>query len=167
MPVYKAPVDDVLFLLNDVFHIERFANLPGFAEASRDVVEAIVAEAAKFCEEVLAPLNASGDLQGCRRGEDGTVTTPSGFRDAYRRYVAGGWIGISVPQELGGLGLPGALTQTVNEFLASANMAFTMYAGLTQGAIAAIYGEGLVYLTMLGKRFQRLFRRGVNRERSS
>jgi hypothetical protein len=142
MPVYKAPVDDVLFLLNDVFHIERFANLPGFAEASPDVVQAIVAEAAKFCEEVLAPLNPSGDRQGCRRGEDGSVTTPSGFTDAYRRYVAGGWIGISVPQELGGLGLPGALTQTVNEFLASANMAFAMYPTLTQGAIAALIAHG-------------------------
>ena len=142
MPVYKAPVDDVLFLLNDVFHIERFANLPGFAEASPDVVQAIVAEAAKFCEEVLAPLNPSGDRQGCRRGEDGSVTTPSGFTVAYRRYVAGGWIGISVPQELGGLGLPGALTQTVNEFLASANMAFAMYPTLTQGAIAALIAHG-------------------------
>jgi hypothetical protein len=142
MPVYKAPVEDVLFLLSDVFHIERYANLPGFAEASSDVVEAIVAETAKFCEEVLAPLNAPGDRQGCRRGEDGSVTTPNGFKDAYRRYVAGGWIGISVPQEFGGLGLPGALTQTVNEFLASANMAFAMYPTLTQGAIAALIAHG-------------------------
>jgi acyl-CoA dehydrogenase len=123
MPVYKAPVDDVLFLLNDVFHIERFANLPGFADAAPDVVQAIVAEAAKFCEEVLAPLNRIGDREGCRRGDDGEVATPGGFKDAYRRFVAGGWIGISVPQEFGGLGLPVALTQTVNEFLASANMA--------------------------------------------
>ena len=85
MPVYKAPVDDVLFLLNDVFHIERFANLPGFAEASPDVVQAIVSEAGKFCEEVLAPLNRVGDRQGCRRDADGSVTTPDGFRQAYRQ----------------------------------------------------------------------------------
>ena len=87
MPVYKAPVDDVLFLLNDVFHIERFANLPGFADASPDVVQAIVGEAAKFCEEVLAPLNRVGDEEGCRRGDDGEVATPGGFKDAYRRFV--------------------------------------------------------------------------------
>ena len=142
MPVYKAPVDDVLFLLNDVFHIERFANLPGFADAAPDVVQAIVAEAAKFCEEVLAPLNRIGDREGCRRGDDGEVATPGGFKDAYRRFVAGGWIGISVPQEFGGLGLPVALTQTVNEFLASANMAFAMYPTLTQGAIAVLLTHG-------------------------
>jgi alkylation response protein AidB-like acyl-CoA dehydrogenase len=142
MPVYKAPVEDVLFLLNDVFHIERFANLPGFADATPDVVQAIVGEAAKFCEEVLAPLNQVGDRQGCRRHDDGSVTTPDGFRDAYRRYVEGGWIGISLPQEFGGLGLPVALTQIVSEFLASANMAFAMYPGLTLGASAALLVHG-------------------------
>src|SRR6266446_5897206 len=120
MPVYKAPVEDVLFLLNDVFHIERLANLPGFADASPDVVEAIFTEVGKFCEGVLAPLNRVGD----------------------RQVVAGGWIGISVPQEFGGLGLPIALTQTVNEFMASANMAFAMYPGLTQGAIAVLLTHG-------------------------
>jgi len=142
MPIYKAPVEDVLFLLNDVFHIERFANLPGFADATPDVVQAIVGEAAKFCEEVLAPLNRIGDRQGCRRHDDGSVTTPDGFRDAYRRYVEGGWIGISLPQEFGGLGLPVALTQIVSEFLASANMAFAMYPGLTLGASAALLVHG-------------------------
>jgi acyl-CoA dehydrogenase len=142
MPVYKAPVEDVLFLLNDVFHIERLANLPGFADASSDVVEAILSEVGRFCEGVLAPLNRVGDRQGCRRGQDGSVTTPDGFKQAYRQVVEGGWIGISVPQEFGGLGLPTALTQTVNEFMASANMAFAMYPGLTQGAIAALLTHG-------------------------
>src|ERR1700681_2648008 len=92
MPVYKAPVDDVLFLLNDVFHIERYANLPGFADASPDVVQAIAGEAGKFCEEVLAPLNRVGDRQGCRRNDDGSVTTPDGFKPAFRQLVDGGWI---------------------------------------------------------------------------
>jgi len=142
MPVYKAPVEDVLFLLNDVFHIERLANLSGFADASPDVVEAIFTEVGKFCEGVLAPLNRVGDRQGCRRGQDGSVTTPEGFGHAYRQVVEGGWIGISVPQEFGGLGLPIALTQAVNEFMASANMAFAMYPGLTQGAIAALLTHG-------------------------
>jgi acyl-CoA dehydrogenase len=142
MPVYKAPVEEVLFLLNDVFHIERFANLPGFADASPDLVEAMFGEVGKFCEGVLAPLNRVGDRQGCRRGQDGSVTTPEGFGRAYRQVVDGGWIGISVPQEFGGLGLPIALTQAVNEFMASANMAFAMYPGLTQGAIAVLLTHG-------------------------
>jgi alkylation response protein AidB-like acyl-CoA dehydrogenase len=142
MPVYTAPVEDALFLLNDVFHIERLANLPGFSDASPDVVEAMLGGVGKFCEQVLAPLNRVGDRQGCRHGLDGGVTTPEGFKQAYRQVVEGGWIGISVPQEYGGLGLPTALTQAVNEFMASANMAFAMYPGLTQGAIAALLTHG-------------------------
>src|SRR3974390_1379500 len=142
MPTYKAPVDDALFLLNDVFHLERYGNLPGFAEASPDTVEAILREAAKFTEEVLTPLNRIGDKQGCTRHPDAGVTTPDGFKDAYRQLVEGGWIGISAPEEFGGQGLPGTMTVLVNEFLASANMAFAMYPGLTQGAIAALVVHG-------------------------
>ena len=142
MPIYKAPVEDILFLLNDVLHIERFGNLPGFADASPDVVAAIVSAAGKFCEDVLTPLNRAGDRQGCRRSEDGGVATPEGFKQAYQQVVEGGWIGISVPPEFGGLGLPTALTQTVNEFMAAANVAFAMYPGLTQGAIAVLLTHG-------------------------
>src|ERR1700682_3073879 len=142
MPVYKAPVDDVVFLLNDVFHIERHANLPGFADAPPDLIEAILGEAAKFCEVALTPLNRVGDTQGCKRHPDGRVTTPDGFKDAFHQIVAGGWMAISVPAEFGGQGLPSVLTQIVNEFLGSANMAFAMYPGLTQGAIAALIAHG-------------------------
>jgi len=142
MPIYKAPVEDILFLLNDVLHIERFGNLPGFADASPDVVAAIASAAGKFCEDVLTPLNRAGDRQGCRRSEDGGVATPEGFKQAYQQVVEGGWIGISVPPEFGGLGLPTALTQTVNEFMAAANVAFAMYPGLTQGAIAVLLTHG-------------------------
>ncbi len=142
MPTYHAPVDDVLFLLNDVFRIDRYNNLPGFADASPDIVEAILGEAAKFCEHVLLPLNRVGDVEGCTRHPDGSVTTPKGFKEAYKQYVDGGWIGISAPTEFGGQGLPGTMTVVVNEFLAAANMAFTMYPGLTQGAIAAIIVHG-------------------------
>jgi acyl-CoA dehydrogenase len=142
MPAYKAPVEDALFLLNHVFQIERFANLPGFAEASPDVVAAMLGTAARFCEEVLTPLNRVGDEEGCRRGDDGRVATPAGFTDAYRRCVEGGWIGVSVPSAYGGLGLPVALTQVISEFLVSANLAFAMYPTLTQGAIAALLVHG-------------------------
>jgi acyl-CoA dehydrogenase len=142
MPSYRAPVDDVQFLLNDVFAIDRYDNLPGFADASPDVVEAILGEAARFCEQVLTPLNRIGDKEGCKRQSDGSVTTPAGFKDAFRQIVEGGWIGISAPPEFGGQGLPMVMTQIVNEFLCSANMAFAMYSGLTQGAIAALLAHG-------------------------
>ncbi len=138
MPTYKAPVDDALFLLNDVFHVERYGNLPGFSDASPDVVEAILTEAAKLSEDVLTPLNRVGDKEGCKRSADGSVTTPTGFKDAFKQIVEGGWIGISAPQEYGGQGLPSTLTEIVNEYFCSANMAFAMYPGLTQGAIAAL-----------------------------
>lgn len=142
MPTYKAPVDDALFLLNDVFHIDRYGNLPGFSDASPDVVEAVLREAAKFSEEVLTPLNRVGDKEGCKRAADGSVTTPTGFKDAYKQIIDGGWIGISAPAEYGGQGLPATMTVMVNEFLCSANMAFAMYPGLTQGAIAALLVHG-------------------------
>src|SRR6266540_1505636 len=100
MPTYKAPVEDVLFLLNDVFHIERYNNLPGFAEASPDVIEAILGEAAKFCEEILTPLNRTGDEEGCSRHDDASVTTPKGFKQAYQQLVDGGWVGISAAAEI-------------------------------------------------------------------
>ncbi len=142
MPSYKAPVDEVLFLFNDVFKIERHANLPGFAEASPDVVSAILAESARLSETVLLPLNASGDRQGCQRGADCSVTTPDGFRPAYQAYAEGGWVGISGDPAFGGQGLPQALGAVVNEFCTSANMAFTMYPGLTKSAFSALLAHG-------------------------
>lgn len=142
MPSYKAPLEDVGFLLNDVFQFDNYNNLPGFADASPDVREAILLEAAKLSEQVLQPLNHSGDLEGCKRHEDGSVTTPKGFKEAYRQVTEGGWLGLSSPAEFGGQGLPVALSQTVNEFQCSANMAFSMYGGLTMGATAALVVHG-------------------------
>jgi len=142
VPIYKAPVDEILFLLNDVLGIARYNNLAGFGDISPDVLEPILGEAAKLCEEVVQPLNRIGDKEGCKRQADGSVTTPAGFKKAYRQYVEGGWMGISAPTELGGQGLPELMTTIVNEMLASANMSFAMYPGLTQGAIAAIVLHG-------------------------
>ncbi|WP_458758291.1 acyl-CoA dehydrogenase C-terminal domain-containing protein [Afipia sp. TerB] len=142
MPIYKAPVEDFTFLFNDVFQIDRYDNLPGFSDASADVRDAILQEAAKFSEEVLQPLNHSGDLEGCTRHDDGRVSTPKGFKEAFKQLAEGGWLGLSGPQEFGGQGLPVTLSQSVNEFMISANMAFSMYGGLTMGAMAALLVHG-------------------------
>jgi acyl-CoA dehydrogenase len=142
MPIYKAPVEDVTFLFNDVFQIDRYDNLPGFSDASSDVREAILGEAAKLAEEVLQPLNRVGDLEGCKHNADGSVTTPKGFKDAFKQVAEGGWLGLSAPTEFGGQGLPVTLSQMVTEFQCSANMAFSMYGGLTMGATAALLVHG-------------------------
>ncbi|MBI5616067.1 MAG: acyl-CoA dehydrogenase C-terminal domain-containing protein [Gammaproteobacteria bacterium] len=138
MPSYTAPVRDTLFVLNEVLDIQRYAALRGYADATPDVVQAILEGAAKLAEEVLQPLNAVGDRLGCTRHPDGSVTTPPGFKGGFDEYVAGGWIGLSMDPEYGGQGLPHAISAAVEEYVISANMAFAMYPGLTQGAIAAI-----------------------------
>lgn len=142
MPVYKAPTADTLFILNDVLGLERYGNLPGFADASPDMIEAIVGEASKLAETTLFPLNLSGDQEGCTRHDDGTVTVPKGFKQAYDQYCQGGWIGLAVPEEFGGQGLPYTLHAAVGEYMSSSNMSLMMYPGLTQGAIAAILVHG-------------------------
>jgi alkylation response protein AidB-like acyl-CoA dehydrogenase len=142
MPIYQSPVCNTLYLLNDVLGYERHADLPGFADASADVVEAVLAEGAKLAENVMLPLNRVGDTEGCTRHEDGSVTTPKGFSEAYRQYREGGWMGLAAPAEYGGQGLPYTLHAAVGEYLSASNMALMMYPGLTQGAIAAIVEHG-------------------------
>ena len=142
MPSYRAPVDNVLFLLADVLGFYQHAGLPGFAEATADVVEAVLREGARFCEERLVPLNRIGDRQGCTRNADGSVTTPDGFREAYRAYAAGGWIGLAGDPAHGGQGLPYVLSGVMSEFVTSANMAFGMYPGLGQAVIAVLWHHG-------------------------
>ena len=139
---YQPPVREHLFLLRDVLEIDKLANLPGFAEAPMDLVEQVLDEAAKFCGEVLAPLNSVGDKKGCVWNPDGSVTTPPGFKEAYRQLVEGGWPALGAEPAYGGQGLPGVVGLAFNEMSSSANMAFSMYPGLTHGAYSAILAGG-------------------------
>ena len=139
---YTPPVRDFAFLLREVLEIESLANLPGFAEAPMDLVEQVLDEAAKFCGEVLAPLNSVGDKKGCVWNPDGSVTTPPGFKEAYRQLVEGGWPALGAEPAYGGQGLPGVVGLAFNEMSSSANMAFSMYPGLTHGAYSAILAGG-------------------------
>ncbi|MEE2691151.1 MAG: acyl-CoA dehydrogenase C-terminal domain-containing protein [Pseudomonadota bacterium] len=142
MTAYAAPLRDMQFILHDVLDVSKYSNLPGFADASRDVVDAILEEAGKLAGEVLHPINHSGDQEGCTRLDDGSVKTPKGFKEAYDAYREGGWQGLSADPAYGGQGLPYILAIAVSEMVSAANMAFGMYPGLARGAADAIYAHG-------------------------
>jgi alkylation response protein AidB-like acyl-CoA dehydrogenase len=138
---YAAPVKDHAFLLRDVLKIDRYANLPGFADASMDLVQQIVEEGGRFAAEVLAPINRTGDQEGCTWHQDNTVTTPTGWKEAYRQMVEAGWPALSSDPEYGGQGMPAVVSFAVGECNAAANPAFSMYPGLTHGAYAALHAS--------------------------
>ena len=141
MSHYSAPLRDFRFVLNEVLNIGAYGNLPGFADVTPELTDSILDEGAKVTEEVIAPLNRSGDEEGCRH-ENGTVTTPTGFKEAFRTYAEGGWIGLDADPDYGGQGLPHVLSSVMSEMLASANLAFETYPGLISGAIGAIQAHG-------------------------
>ena len=142
MPTYTAPTRDARFIINEVLDLASYNNLPGFESATPDMIDTVVNEAGKFCSEVLAPLNQVGDKEGCTRHDDGSVTTPTGFKDAFEQYRESGWGTISQPEEFGGQGMPHVLGMLIEEFVGTANQAFAMYPGLTGGAVAAILAKG-------------------------
>jgi alkylation response protein AidB-like acyl-CoA dehydrogenase len=154
VPEYKAPLRDVSFVMNELLESEKlYKTLPGFEEATQDMLDAIVGEAAKFCEEVIAPLNQSGDEEGCTWSESG-VKTPDGFPQAYKQYVENGWPALAAEVESGGQGMPNLLGISVTELTGSANWSWGMYPGLSHGAIKTIEEHGSVeqkeqYLTKL------------------
>src|SRR5690606_22816676 len=135
MTTYSVPLRDMRFVLHELWGAAGvLTTLPGFEEATPDVMDAVLEECAKLCEGVLAPLNRVGDEEGCTF-KDGVVTTPKGFKEAYRQYVAGGWCGLTAMPEFGGQGLPEALDCLGTEMISSANLSFGLYPGLTQGTI--------------------------------
>lgn len=148
MPIYKAPLRDYRFLLYDMLEVGQYADLPGFRDAPADLTDAILEEAAKLTQEVLQPLNRIGDREGCTL-ENGAVTTPSGFRDAYRLLVEGGWPSLVASPDYGGQGLPGLLGVIFNEMVSGANMAFGMYPGLSHGAYSALLHHGTADLKQI------------------
>ena len=141
MPSYKAPTVDYQFLMHHVFDLESYNNLSPFKEASPDLIDAILEEAAKLTENVFQPLNQSGGEEGCKL-ENGTVLTPKGFKKAYDEYVNGGWQGMTGDPEYGGQGLPMAIGLAINEMLVSSNWGLSMYPGLTKGAAETIHTWG-------------------------
>ena len=142
MAVYKAPIRDMQFVLHELLDAEAcFAELPGGEEASADIIDTILEEGAKLCENVVFPTNRSGDLEGCRF-ENGEVHTPSGFKEAYNAIAEGGWTALACDPEFGGQGLPHTLSVFVEEMLQSCNMSLALYQGLTRGAYVAIRAHG-------------------------
>jgi alkylation response protein AidB-like acyl-CoA dehydrogenase len=137
MPSYKAPLADIRFVLEDLLDVRQLAELPGYADATPELLATVIAEAAKLCEDVLAPLNQAGDAEGCHY-ENGTVRTPKGFRDGYDAYRQGGWPAMVASPEFGGQGLPNIAHVVLDEMLCAANLSFSMYPLLAHGTVGAL-----------------------------
>src|SRR3990167_7787698 len=129
MPRYDAPVRDMQFVLHEMLQLQNYSNLPGFADATPETIDQILEEGGKFAKNVLFPLSAVGDRQGCKRGPDASVKTPDGFPDAYKQLVENGWPLLSAHPEMGGQGLPHAVNIAWTEMVSSPKMASAEWAG--------------------------------------
>tara|TARA_B000000557_G_scaffold258724_1_gene253566 strand:+ start:1659 stop:2810 length:1152 start_codon:yes stop_codon:yes gene_type:complete len=141
MPDYKAPLRDMRFVLNEVLDLDGHYAKLGLEEVNSELLNAFLEEGAKFAENELAPLNRSGDEEGCHF-ENGVVTTPKGFKEAYAKYVEGGWPAMGGDPEFGGQGLPGSSSIAISEMTGTANWSWSMYPGLSHGAVATIEAHG-------------------------
>jgi len=141
MPIYNAPLDDIRFVLHELLNVEQLSELPGFEEATRDLIDPILEEGAKICQDVLFPLNQVGDQEGCTF-DNGDVKTPTGFKEAYDTFCEGGWTGLSADPEFGGMGLPMTINTVMQELICASNFSFGMYPGLSQGAYEAMHHFG-------------------------
>lgn len=152
MPIYKAPLEDVRFVLDEIVGAGKLAELPGYEDATPDLIAQVLEEGARLCEEVLFPLNQSGDGEGCTF-ENGVVRTPKGFKEAYATYIEAGWQGLSCHPAYGGQGLPKLVNTMLEEFICSANLSFGMYPGLSLGAYNALstYGSEPLKQRFLGR----------------
>jgi alkylation response protein AidB-like acyl-CoA dehydrogenase len=139
---YTAPVRDLMFLLKDVLDIDRYSNVPGFADASTELVQQILEEGARFAEGVIAPINRTGDQEGCKWNPDNTVVTPKGWKDAYKQMVEAGWPALASDPAYGGQGMPSVVSVSVGQMTAAASAAFSMYPGLTHGVYSALRANG-------------------------
>ena len=140
MPTYFAPVKDQQFVLHDVLKLST-SNIPGYSDLDHAFTAAILEESGKLANEVVAPLNAVGDREGCHL-ENGVVRTPDGFKEAFEQFKAGGWAGIDMPEKYGGQYMPAVLASAVNEHFLASNQSFSMFHGLTHGAASAILAHG-------------------------
>jgi hypothetical protein len=145
MPIYRAPVEDYRFLIHEFLEAEKQRDLPGFEDLAPDLIDDILSGAGKICEEVLQPINQSGDEEGCHF-ENGVVRTPKGFKEAYRAYSEGGWGGLSAPTEYGGSGMPTIINTALGEMAMAANQSFAMYPGLTSAAYGALIATGAPWM---------------------
>ena len=141
MPTYKAPLDDIRFVLEDLLNVGQLSELPGYEDATPELLATVIEEAAKLCEDMLAPLNQSGDAEGCHY-ENGVVRTPKGFRDGYAAYVQGGWPAMVASPDFGGQGLPHIAGTVLDEMLCSSNLSFSMYPLLAHGMVGAVQRWG-------------------------
>ena len=137
MQTYSAPLRDMRFVLNELLDVGTLATLPGYEDATPDVIDAMIEEGAKLCENTLLPLNRSADEEGCHY-ENGVVRTPAGYKEAYKTFVDAGWTGVTLSPDYGGKGLPQLISMVFDEMVCSTNLAFGVYPLLSNGAAALI-----------------------------